>query len=148
MYFHGNHFDAELHFVQFIDDAPAAVIGVFLQAVDGAPDNPFLEMFWDHFDNQQHTTTKAIDDPYTDFLPQSAKGVIGPYYAYSGILTTPHCLMGATWFVLQDPVRIPNAQLDKYKGRLASLPQTSESLANNRPVQPITDRKIMFVNKH
>jgi carbonic anhydrase len=129
----GKHYDAELHFVHTIDGQPAAVIGVMLEAKENAEDNAFLAKFWDYFDNKEHTTTAF--NPYKDFLPQNEDGKVSSYYSYSGSLTTPNCGMGASWHLLKDPITISYAQLDKYRARLAVLPQTSDSLVNNRPVQ-------------
>jgi len=129
----GKHYDAELHFVHTIGGAPAAVIGVMLEAKENAEDNEFLAKFWDYFDNKEHTI--AAFNPYKDFLPQTEGGKVSSYYSYSGSLTTPNCGMGASWHLLKDPITISYAQLDKYRARLAFLPQTSDSLVNNRPVQ-------------
>jgi carbonic anhydrase len=142
----GAHFDAEMHLVHFIGDAPAAVIGVMVQAVENAPDNEFLKMFWGTFDNKHYETTKDIN-PYTDLLPQSAEGYISDYWSFSGSLTTPPCSMGASWILLKDPITISYAQLDVYKARLAHLPQTSESLVNNRPVQALNGREVTLLYK-
>jgi carbonic anhydrase len=134
----GMHYDAEIHFVHTIGGNPAAVIGVMLQASHDAPDNAFLEQFWDKFDNKEHTLEVDIN-PYEDFLPKNAEGKMSNYYSYSGSLTTPPCSMTADWHLLKEPVMISYRQLDMYRSRLAHLPQTSDSLVNNRPVQPYSE---------
>eukprot|EP00241_Pyramimonas_parkeae_P006017 CAMPEP_0114244366 /NCGR_PEP_ID=MMETSP0058-20121206/11296_1 /TAXON_ID=36894 /ORGANISM="Pyramimonas parkeae, CCMP726" /LENGTH=400 /DNA_ID=CAMNT_0001357291 /DNA_START=10 /DNA_END=1212 /DNA_ORIENTATION=+ len=138
----GARYDAEVHFVHVnANGDPAAVIGVFLHAVEGAPDNEFLAQFWDKFDNMEHNVSQPIN-PYTDFFPMNNGVIESGYWSYAGSLTTPPCSEGASWFVLKDPVVISYNQLDRYNSRLAELPQTAESMANNRPTQPLNGRTL------
>jgi carbonic anhydrase len=116
---------------------PAAVISVMLE--DSASlDNPFLAKFWTKFDNNKH----AVDglDIYGDFLPRNAHHDISAYYTWAGSLTTPPCTEGITWIQLTQPVSASVSQINQYRAALHKLPQTSKSMTNNRPVQPLNGR--------
>ncbi|KAK3244976.1 hypothetical protein CYMTET_45435, partial [Cymbomonas tetramitiformis] len=134
----GKYYDAETHFV-FQDTSSDAllVIGVFLQAHQGA-DNAFLSHFWDHFDNEHHELATGID-PYNEFFPMIGDEY-STYYTYSGSLTTPPCSEGVKWIVLSNPASMSYDQLNAYKHRLSELPQTMETLSNNRPIQDLNGR--------
>lgn len=138
----GKHYDGEVHFV-FADDAkvPVIIIGVFLQAQQNSPDNAFLALFWDKFDNMLHTLNVTIN-PYKDFFPNSSTGRSQSYYTYPGSLATPDCKEGITWMVLTEPASISYAQLNHFRARLARLPQTAQSVSNNRPIQELRQRNI------
>ena len=58
------------------------------------------------------------------------------YYRYDGSLTTPPCSEGVKWFVLTNPVQMSVAQIDAFRNVVRQ---------NNRPVQPLGDRRVMEV---
>ncbi|KAK3240365.1 hypothetical protein CYMTET_49788 [Cymbomonas tetramitiformis] len=141
----GKFYDAETHFVHQkvgstgTDDL--LVIGVLL-AANSHTDNAFLADFWPHFDNAKHDISAGIN-PYATFFPDQGNT---SYYAYSGSLTTPPCDETVQWIVLTTPVPMSYNQLSVYKAALAALPQTFESLTNNRPIQDLNDRKIQIIS--
>ncbi len=55
------------------------------------------------------------------------------FYQYSGSLTHPPCLEGVQWVVLNTPVQISAKQLEQIQSMFGS---------NNRPVQPLNNRKV------
>ena len=54
-------------------------------------------------------------------------------YSYIGSFTTPPCTENVEWIVLRDPIKASRAQLEAFAARLHH---------NNRPVQPLHDRKV------
>jgi len=55
------------------------------------------------------------------------------FYQYSGSLTHPPCLEGVQWVVLNTPIKMGVQQLEKLQSLFG---------ANNRPTQPLNNRKI------
>lgn len=64
-----------------------------------------------------------------------AKELSGPWWSYSGSLTTPPCSEGLAWQVMQRRATISKAQLKAYRTRY---------LNNARPTQPLNGRKVTF----
>jgi len=63
------------------------------------------------------------------FFPASLK-----YHRYMGSLTTPPCSEGVNWFVLDEPVTVGQAQLEKFATAIS---------ANSRPLQPVNNRLVL-----
>lgn len=55
------------------------------------------------------------------------------FYQYSGSLTHPPCLEGVQWVVLNTPIKMSAKQLEKIRSMFG---------ANNRPIQPLNNRKV------
>jgi carbonic anhydrase len=64
----------------------------------------------------------------TDLLPANHK-----YYTFAGSLTTPPCSEGVTWYVLETPMSLSKAQIDKFAGIYP---------LNERPIQPLDGRVV------
>ena len=58
------------------------------------------------------------------------------YFRYSGSLTTPPCSEGVKWIVVADPQPLSAEQIEMLDSHLHE---------NNRPVQPLFGRHIVFV---
>lgn len=58
----------------------------------------------------------------------------GGYYTYSGSLTAPPCTENVTWIVFSEPIQASLEQIMKL---------TRVYRMNNRPVQPLNERKIL-----
>lgn len=66
-----------------------------------------------------------------------SKEFSGPFYHYKGSLTTPPCSQTVHWYILQRPAAVQADMIETFK---ANFP----SPANNRPVQPLNGRKIVY----
>lgn len=118
----------EAHFVHKSAEGKLAVLGVMMQL--GA-DNAAVEALWKHMPSEagpaQDIAGATIDAKA--FFPASLK-----YYRYMGSLTTPPCNEGVNWFVLEEPVTISKAQLEKFSSAVS---------ANSRPLQPVNNRLVL-----
>ena len=92
-----------------------------------------------------HKTVRAGVEPFEDFFPRAEDGSFASYHKYRGSFTTPPCSEGVYWHVFTKPVDISYQQLTRYKKQLITLPQTSVTLTNNRPIQPVNERDITLV---
>ena len=61
------------------------------------------------------------------------------YYGYNGSLTTPPCTEGVRWIVMRSVGTVSQGQ--------AARLQELTSGPNNRPVQPIGERRIFVVSR-
>jgi len=64
------------------------------------------------------------------------KELIGHYWHYQGSLTTPPCSETVHWYVLQNAGAISKKMVENMKELFADP-------ANNRPVQPLNERKVL-----
>lgn len=60
------------------------------------------------------------------------------HFAYSGSLTTPPCSENVQWLVLETPIRLGRAQLDRLK---------AVHEGNDRPVQALNGRSVSVVDQ-
>ena len=122
----GRSFEAEFHFVHQSDDGALAVIGVL--ATVGKHNT-----HWANFTDAV-PATRGGNSPevtgltLTSLLPDSLD-----HYAYNGSLTTPPCSENVRWLLLQAPVELSARQIEDLR---------SVHSGNNRPTQPLNDRKI------
>lgn len=63
------------------------------------------------------------------------------YLQYLGSESTPPCSGGVQWMLFPQPISVSNAQMASFQHALFSLPRSSVSLANNRPLQPLQVRE-------
>ena len=56
------------------------------------------------------------------------------YYHYRGSLTTPPCSEAVRWFVLQQPVEVSNAQINRFANVIGP---------NARPIQAFNSRYLI-----
>lgn len=61
----------------------------------------------------------------------------GPYFHYTGSLTTPPCSEGVHWYVLQRIAAVKLSMVKSFTDAMA----TSRTTVNNRPVQQLNGRK-------
>jgi len=66
----------------------------------------------------------------------------GPYFHYSGSLTTPPCPEVAQWIVYKTPLKCSQAQLDKFRTSFKD-PQDEWITDNYRPLQPLNGRQVL-----
>src|SRR5688572_17113438 len=60
------------------------------------------------------------------------------HFRYAGSLTTPPCTEGVRWHVLEQPIEMSNAQVNKFIRAL----NRSCCLENARPTQPLNGRQV------
>lgn len=123
----GKSYAMELHLVHKNDKGDLAVIGVMIEQ---GKENDAFKQIWDNMpkkaDERKEVTGASIDA--SRLLPESLA-----YYTYPGSLTTPPCTESVTWLVLKEPIQMSAAQIEAFKKLING---------NNRPVQPLNDRKI------
>ena len=142
----GKHHDAELHFVTLKEGmAPSstekdayAVVGVLLKASKtGSSVDVDNNTTWNKLPvpielKQALTVSDLVCG---DFLPQSLD-----YYHYEGSLTTPPCSEVVQWFLLKDPVEVPEDFLRKLQQM--KTPSNETLVRNHRSIQPLNERVV------
>lgn len=104
-----------------------AVIGVLVE--EGEHNEmwkPMIESLPTEDGDRRHIEDMQVD--MNKLLP-----IPSHYYRYVGSLTTPPCSEGVQWVVLADPASISPEQMAAVISQLHH---------NNRPVQPLGERKI------
>lgn len=126
----GKYYDLEIHLVHKDAQGHLAVVAVLFK--EGASDAA-IKAVVDHLPTvkEQEITADATVDA-ADLLPQTRN-----YYTFSGSLTTPPCIEGVMWFVLQTPSTVSSAEV----GTLARLYPH-----NARPLQPLNARRVKAGN--
>jgi carbonic anhydrase len=123
----GMHAPMEIHFVHQSDDNNLAVVGVLVrQGKHNA-----------NFDQLIRYLPNAVGEKNTHDSVQINIALHVPKdlwaYHYIGSLTTPPCTENVQWLVLKKPAEMDKAQLESFSSRLKQ---------NNRPTQPLNDRKM------
>ena len=77
-------------------------------------------------------TVGAVKINATALVPQDST-----YFSYSGSLTTPPCSEKVNWMVMAQPIEVSKEQIERFRTRYSG---------NNRPVQPLHDRRIRLSN--
>ncbi|MGE7624065.1 carbonic anhydrase [Viridibacillus sp. NPDC096237] len=123
----GHHFAMEAHLVHENSKGQKAVLGIL---INPGKENKLLTEFWSKLPPKVTEAdiplNNAID--LTNFLPIDKK-----VYRYSGSLTTPPCSEGIIWSVMEQPIEMSEAQIDAFSSIISN---------NNRPVQPLNNRKV------
>ena len=135
----GQLLDAELHLVHQNDAGELAVVAVLLQKSkvkkSEVQKSERVPMAYGTISN--NLPTKAGDKIRTgttisaqDLLPTQTTT-----YRYAGSLTTPPCSEAVTWLVMDHPVELTAAQIERYEQLLNH---------NNRPLQPLNERTVQM----
>lgn len=173
----GKFYDVEAHHVFVAKDGQILVIGVFMNAKKGleeecnAPGTYSAECARAEFFKKVQSnmpealsrrlgSDEAIDDygnpvlPSIKFNPDPITQFIPPmeshFYTYMGSLTTPDCSDGVVWILNPTPVTIFESSLTDYRDGIADFPEPANQLhqgSNNRPIQPLGDRKFYIVGE-
>ena len=126
--FNGKHFPLEGHLVHADKDGNLAVVAVMF--TEGAA-NPFIASLWKQMPNKAGDKNTLVSPvSVLEMLPAERS-----YYRFEGSLTTPPCSEGVRWLVVKKPVTASKAQIDAFTKAVG--------FANNRPVQPLNDRKVL-----
>jgi carbonic anhydrase len=122
----------EVHFVstsQQSDGIKVLVLAVMLKA--GAH-NPVFSQIMDHTPSTAATTPTAVQGSTIDamsLLPRDRN-----YFTYTGSLTTPPCTEGVQWVIMKKPMEVSAGQVHQFQSLFRG--------PNNRPIQPLNERKI------
>ncbi len=117
--------DMELHLIHLSADGAVVVLTILLDIADA---NPFIDNIW------QNVPGGEGDDYVEDIYDMDLVALIEPtaaYYTYSGSLTTPPCIEGVTWIILNKAQTVSYEQV-QFFGKV--FPN------NNRPLQKINGR--------
>ena len=104
----GKSFDMVLHLMH--ESSDHKVVGVAVLLSRGAA-NTVVEKLWDHMPTvtgPEHDVPGVTIDPAA-LIPRAQH-----YYMYRGSLTAPPCTEGVTWFVLETPITVSQAQIDAF----------------------------------
>jgi len=124
----GKAFPLEAHFVHLDKDGNIAVVAVMFE--EGAGNKDLAKIWAKMPEKAGEKHTLKIADIAAKLIPEKQH-----YYRFNGSLTTPPCTEGVRWFVLEKPLTISKAQVEKFQ-KVMGHP-------NNRPVQPIDARVIV-----
>jgi carbonic anhydrase len=116
----------EMHLVHADKQGNLAVVGVLFDIAE--EDNEFLQAFWEDMPEAGHDVTLDKTVNVAD-----AFVLDGPKYLFTGSLTTPPCSEKVKWHVLEQRATLSKKQLAEFVAVMGF---------NNRPVQPLYDRKI------
>jgi carbonic anhydrase len=122
----GNPYALEMHLVHKSESGDLAVVGLLFKK--GA-ENPFIKSIFDHLPTE---VGKPVDLEteinINDVIPAEKN-----YFHYTGSLTTPPCSEGVNWNVIKAELEVSEEQAKQFNDLIKN---------NNRPVQPLSDRKI------
>jgi carbonic anhydrase len=106
----------------------AGKLAVVAVLIDEGNANPLISTLWKNLPTEKgkEVTRHDIKVNASDLLPSDHK-----YYTFAGSLTTPPCSENVTWYVLETPIYLSRAQIDRF-ARVYRL--------NARPVQALNGR--------
>jgi carbonic anhydrase len=126
----------ELHFVHRAEDGELAVLGVFIKAGDRLKD---MDELIDVLDEVvaaapgEHVETEWVD--VDDLVPSD-----NDTYRYVGSTTTPPCVEGVQWNLLDDPMEMSGEQIAAIQDAIRAM---NNGFDNNRPIQNRNGRRIL-----
>ena len=136
----GKLYPLEMHIVHTHAEFPSSrfsVLGVFFEVGDEA--NPYIESL--DFANATEAGNPLENVNLGSFL---AGLDMSKYWHYDGSFTTPPCTEGVKWWVLREPVKITQAQLDAFTAYNWGNAKYEEGEGNNRMVMPLNDRTLYY----
>jgi carbonic anhydrase len=123
----GNSFPMEVQFYHRSSNGLKQVIMSAL-AISGR-ESPWFELLWQISSTQpQFQSSNSFPFDPSQVVPDRQT-----YYNYEGSLTHPPCLEGVQWIVMNTPVQLSADQLNRFRSLFGS---------NNRPIQPLNNRKV------
>ena len=119
-------YDMVAHLVHSNASGELLVVAVLMEA---SGESPLVRTIWEHLPEEGLRSTPAgVSIIVMDFIP-----LMSSYFAYSGSLTTPPCTEGVRWIVLDTPVKVSVAQVERFN---IFFPRST------RPLQPLNNRVI------
>jgi carbonic anhydrase len=128
----GQRYPLEVHFVNKARDGELAVVGVLFESGDP---NKALEEIWKKMPKSE--TQDYVNHEKKLLNVSEVISLSEGYYHYPGSLTTPPCSEGVRWFVMKETQEIEQRAVDQFRNVLGGR--------SNRPVQPVGDRKVFFI---
>ncbi len=123
----GNSLPLEIQYVHQSSSGQVAIVAFF--AIEG-PRNQLVDKLWRNIPqgkNIEQVLTEKIN--VAEMLPKK-----NTHYHYVGSLTTPPCVEGVHWNVLNTPITLSRDQILAFRQLYPH---------NNRPVQPLNKRKVI-----
>jgi carbonic anhydrase len=124
----GKVYEMSVHFVHADEQGNLAVVAVLLQR--GA-DNALVQELWSDLPRERE------HEEQLDNVQINAKALLPSehrYYTFPGSLTTPPCTENVTWFVLEQPVTVSAAEIQRFQKLYRH---------NARPTEPLFDRVVL-----
>jgi len=116
----------------------------YIQPEGGFP-NSFLEdIDWNHVPASANGANQISGFVDMHRLKESLRG---EYYTYDGSLTTPTCDETVKWFVMKKPLGFTKHQAAKIQAMFQQNTAFAGGAGNNRAVQPLNDRKVVWYRK-
>jgi carbonic anhydrase len=104
----GKHLQGEMHFVHYTaDGTPRSVIAHRIEPSDDVKDS-FFSQLPELFTTEQKSMDQDIN------LDLSSVSEIAGLWTYQGSLTTPPCSQGIRWFVVEEPLKVSNKDLQRW----------------------------------
>ncbi len=136
----GAQFDAEMHLVHRNANGRLAVVAVMIEEGEENPaiaDTRFLGQILPRAEGVNYAINEMID--VEALLPDDRRA-----YIFFGSLTTPPCSEGVLWMVLRQPIEASREQIGTLNEVLDNLEFASSAGTNNRPTQPLNERRIVL----
>ncbi len=122
----GNSLPIEVQMAHQNSSGQVAMIAFF--AIEG-PRNPLIDSIWSNIPqskNIEQVTNKKLN--FSELLPKKYT-----HYHYTGSLSTPPCIEGISWNILNTPITMSRDQILSFR---QIYPH------NNRPTQKLNNRKV------
>lgn len=121
--------DGEIHFVHKDDEGNLAVVGALIKEgkTHEAAYRPIIDNLIEETGVERNVDETTVH--LEDLLPKQSG-----YTAYDGSLTTPPCSEEVKWFVLDAPVELSSAQIEKLRKYMGE---------NARPAQDLNGREVV-----
>lgn len=124
----GKAYAMSLHLVHADEQGNLAVVAVLLQR---GTENDLVQELWSDLPKEKE------HEEQLDNVQINAKGLLPSdlrYYTFTGSLTTPPCTENVTWFVLEQPVSLSAAEIQRFEKLYRH---------NARPTEPLFDRTVL-----
>jgi len=124
----GKSYDMSLHLVHADEQGNLAVVAVLLQV---GKENALVEELWSDLpkEKEHEVDLDNVQINVKALLPSDLR-----YYTFPGSLTTPPCSEHVTWFVLEEPVTVSAAEIQRFEKLYRH---------NARPTEPLFDRVVL-----
>jgi carbonic anhydrase len=140
----GRSYDAEAHLVHESEEGALAVVAVFLEETEDGP-LPLVDSVVGNAPETAGDEVEVVGEQSPLellFVLDAPSAIVSSYTTYAGSLTTPGCDEGVRWVVMNEPVGISPEALDRLRELIADFPGYDGYKNNNRPTQPLNDRRI------
>jgi carbonic anhydrase len=131
--FNGENLAMELHLVHKDADGQIAVLGLLIKE---GQENIDLSSIWDLLPEEETTADIQVKEPIdlSQLLPTNQET-----FRYDGSLTTPPCTENVKWVILEQPIEMSAAQIQKFSSIFPD---------DHRPVQDLNGRVISEQEAH